>query len=171
MYWPTGDILKHRFTNIVKSSGQYAVFACYSVTIAGRLKLSDCSSLLVCESTAKAIKLAKPVVLSQRKPLAQIQTCHNEPQLASCSKSAISVEQKVHAKIGKGSRIIDKVKELMKDSSAWLHISTKQDINFLELLNDVTNQYMLHSLDMGKLPQATPNRSDIQISKGKVNID
>ena len=51
-----------------------------------------------------------------------------------------------------------------------------RNINFLELLNDVTNQYMLHTLDMGKLPQATPNNthfmwSDIQISTGKVNID
>ena len=101
----TVDILEHRFTNIVKSSGQYAVLACYSVGNAGRLKLSDCFSLSVCESTAKAIKLAKPLVQSQRKPLAQIQTSYNEPQ-ASCSKSAISGEQKVHAKIGKGSRII-----------------------------------------------------------------
>ena len=169
----TGDILEHRFTNIVKSSGQYAVFACYSVTNAGRLKLSDCSPVLVCESTTKAIKLAKP--LSQRKPLAQIQTSHNEPQ-ASCSKSAIFDEQKVHTKIGKGSRIIDTVKELMKDSSAWSHISTKQEYQFPGLLNDVTNQYMLHTLDMRKLPQATPDNphfmwSDIQISKGKVNID
>ena len=64
--------------------------------------------------------------------MAQIQTSHNEPQ-ASCSKSTISVEQKVHAKIGKGSRIIDKVKELMKDSSAWLHaLSTKQEYQFPE---------------------------------------
>ena len=76
----TGDILEHRFTNIVKSSGQYAVFASYSVTNAGRLKLSDCSPVLVCESTAKSIKLAKPLVLPQRNPLAQIQTSHNEPQ-------------------------------------------------------------------------------------------
>ena len=63
-------ILERRLTNIVKSSGQCAVFACYSVTNAGRLKLSDCAPVLVCQSTAKVIKLSKP--LSQRKPLAQI---------------------------------------------------------------------------------------------------
>ena len=67
----TGDILEHWFTNIVKSSGQYAVFACYMQCNKCRKAeaVSDCSSLLVCESTAKAIKLAKPLVLSQRKPL------------------------------------------------------------------------------------------------------
>ena len=69
-----------------------------SVTNAGRLKLSDCAPVIVCDSTAKAIKLSKP--LSQRKPLAQIQTSDNEPQ-ASCSKSATFLEQKVHTKIGK----------------------------------------------------------------------
>ena len=162
--------------NTVNSSAQYAVFACYSVTNAGRLKPSDCSPVLICESATKSIKLAKP--LSQRKPLAHIQTSHNEPQ-ASCIKSATSAgEQKAHTKIGKGSwtRIIDTVKELMKNSSAWSHISTKQEHQFPGLLNDVTSQHMLHILDMRKLPQVTPDNPrfmwfDIQISKGKVNID
>lgn len=54
-------------------------------------------------------------------------------------------------KIGKGSRIIDTVKELMKDSSTWLHISTKQEYQFPD------NPHFMWS--------------DIQISKGKVNID
>ena len=99
--------------------------------------------------------------------MAQIQTGHNEPQ-ASCSKSAISVEQKVHAKIGKGSRII--VKELMTVLPGCTFLPSR-NINFLELLNDVSNQYIVHTLDMGKLPQVTPNNthfmwSDIQISKG-----
>ena len=130
-------ILECFLTKIVKSSGQYAVFACYSVTNAGRRKLSDCAPVLVCQSTAKAIKLSKP--LSQRKPLAQIQTSHNEPQ-ALCSKSTTFLEQKVHTKIGNRSRIIDTVKELVKNSSTWFHISTKQEYQFPGLLNDVTNQ-------------------------------
>ena len=69
--------------------------------------------------------------------MAQIQTSHNEPQ-ASCSKSAISVEQKVHAKIGKGSRII--VKELMTVLPGCTFLPSR-NINFLELLNNITNQY------------------------------
>jgi len=78
--------------------------------------LSDCSPVLVCESIASPPKLAKP--LSKRKPLVQIQRSYNESQ-ASGSKSTLSGEQKVHTKIGKGSRIIDTVKELMKDCSTW----------------------------------------------------
>ena len=64
----------------------------------------------------------------------------------------------------------------MKDSSTWLHISTKQEYQFPGVLKDVTNQYMLHSTDVRQLPQATPDNphfmwSDIQIAKGKMNID
>jgi len=83
-------LLERRFKNTVKSSGQYAVFACYSVTNKGRLKLSDCSPVLVCESIASPPKLAKP--LSKRKPLVQIQRSYNELQ-ASGSKSTLSDSQ------------------------------------------------------------------------------
>lgn len=82
----------------------------------------------------------------------------------------------IKKRVGKGSHMLTTVRCLLKDSSKWEPIRTKEEYHFPGLLGSKRIQTMYFTTDCSKLPQYCEQSShfiwdDIQLSKGKLNKD
>ena len=84
----------------------------------------------------------------------------------------ICLYQKLSKK-GKGSRVIDRVTELLIDESKWVKISSHDDYCYPGFFSDNTNQHLLYCEDITSFKSSGCDIDflwrDIQLSKGKTN--
>ena len=122
-------------------------------------------------ASAKHIKEKTPVFVAENesngKQLGQpSQGCIDRPNM-SVSKAT------GRSKKGKGSRVIDRVTELLVDESKWVKISSHDDYYYPGFFSDNTNQHLLYCEDITSLKSSGCDLDflwrDIQLSKGKTN--
>ena len=100
-------------------------------------------------ASAKHIKEKTPVFVAENesngKQLGQpSQGCIDRPNM-SVSKAT------GRSKKGKGSRVIDRVTELLVDESKWVKISSHDDYYYPGFFSDNTNQHLLYCEDITSL--------------------
>ena len=157
-------LLERRLSNMAKANQHYAVMAVYHTTSKGEKAVNEQEAVMMPESTvctdgcgATAGSQCGKKILFERQDKAEL------------------VKQK--SRVGKGGRIIDRLRDLLIDKENWREISCRNDYLYPGVFPDVMMRHMLYTPDITTLkPDSQKGMQndfmwkDIQFSKGKLNM-